>query len=297
MPSRDAEHGHLNQSDAESEVKARSDEKLEFVAGRLLEHPVQHSFVMHQIGDHHVLEVEDLIEVLAQLGHHVPHRHGRSTFDAGDHGALGGRRHGGPQPRLILDHDSLGDFLGRVVQRALELFGQFFGIYAHEQLLRFEYRGRDRIDGNRSHLRRVPRDLPLPAEVGRDAFELDRVEDHLDGDDLREPSDEGGRERNRDVHPERLVEAEEAERCHRFAGDSVHSPPACQTGSRASGPGGVGFIAPGALRRTSSLPELAAEIGHPKRPADDARTPRALSHGDDFRSQVRLGEQDVVFVS
>ena len=217
--SRDPEHSHLNQSDVEAEIQAGSDQEPERVGPGLLEHPVQHSLVADQVGDDHVLQIEDLIEVLAQDGQHVPCGRGCSALNVRDHGALGGAGHGGPYPRLVLGHDRLNDFVGRVVQRAFEFFRQLVRVYARKELIRSEHLGGDGIDSDPGHLGGMLRDLPLPAEVGADALELDRVEDHLHGDDLGKPPQNGRREGHGDVHPERLVEAEEAEARHSIAGD------------------------------------------------------------------------------
>ena len=73
------------------------------------------------------------------------------------------------------------------------------GIEARDDLLRRDQVAGHRVDGDAGHPRRAPRHDALPAEVGLDADELERLEHHLDRDELGDVADQRRDERDAEV--------------------------------------------------------------------------------------------------
>ena len=201
----------------EAEREAEVTDERQFAPAHVEEHAVGELSV--EATDHEQLDVDELVDVLADHRGQVADDLGELPVDALPDQILDAVGELGPQPRMLAPHHPVDDRRGLAAQAADHLLGDPRGVELLEEFARrAELRDPD-IDGDAAHLRGARGDDPLPADaadhharhlldaigepcgdpvepIPADATELHGVEEHQDGRPVGHIADSTGDERH-----------------------------------------------------------------------------------------------------
>src|SRR5690606_37793303 len=192
-------HDQLHDAEPEPEKDARACDERHLRPRDVPDQPVQQRFVAHQVGHDHVLEVEDVVDVVGELLHDRRDRLRCLRAHAVQQQLFRRGRQPLPQLRLIFRHHLAGDLVDRFQQWLLDFPGDLLGVQPGEDLARVDQVAGEGLGRDARHPFGVGGKHTLPAEQWRDADELQRAEHHLDGHPLGDVADQGRDERDRGV--------------------------------------------------------------------------------------------------
>ena len=223
------EHGEEGRRDAEREAEeeAEVDDEAQLPVADLEEDPVGQLRLGLDPVDHHQLQVDELVEVGADLIGDRADDLRQLLLDPGVHGRPQARRQVVPELRPLALHDPLDQLVDVAAGGGQHVLGDRLRVELAVEVGGAAELGDPLVDRDRAHLRRARGDDPLPAdptladagdladatrqEVGEggeprqpEAGEAHRVEEHPDAGPVGDVADRAGEQRDRD-QAERLA--------------------------------------------------------------------------------------------
>src|SRR4051794_7778778 len=204
------------------EEEPEVDDEPELLAPDLEVDAIRHLRVLLDVADHHQLDVEQLVDVVADLVGDGPDDVRELLLDPGMDGVPDPLRGVRPGVRVLPGHDPVDDLDDVVAGRLADVLSDRLGLELVVEVGRAAELGDALVDGDRPHLRRARGDDPLPADAalheagdlldpaGKErcepaqagyapAGELDGVEEHPDPGPVRQVADRAGEERDRQI--------------------------------------------------------------------------------------------------
>jgi len=198
----------LNDTQQKAKPQPRVGQEIEFGLSALSKQLAELAAILHHLVDDAVLNVEHLVGVLLQP-HGEPFEELEvELIENAVRDAVQAPKEQGRKARQPLRHHLLDHFLRQLGHFGGEQLGHLFGIEAGKGLLDGQQLRRDHFDQGDGHGSRLARDNTLPAQQTEwdfgsppkgNAAKTNGIKDHLHGEPVGEPPDNGGDAGNEQV--------------------------------------------------------------------------------------------------
>ena len=160
----DGEHGH-RYAEREAEPEPEVDDEPQLLPAHVLVDAVGQLRVLLELPDHHQLDVEQLVDVLAYLVGDVLHDLGKLLLDPLVHGLAELRREVAPELRVLALHDPLDELAHVPARPRHDVLGDLLPVELAVEVGGAAHLRDPLVDRDAAHLRRPRGDDPLPADA------------------------------------------------------------------------------------------------------------------------------------